>query len=124
MLAGEETIDAFHHQKQIKYTRSCSLKMPKRSELLHPIRYLKRFSGSMMEALRTMSPGRCRKVASSSSSSSSSENGLKGSCAAGAIYIGQHGIIGSDHRAEAIDDCIQFINSSLSLSRSNSISAC
>ncbi|XP_019188350.1 PREDICTED: josephin-like protein [Ipomoea nil] len=123
MLAGEETIDAFHHQKQIKYTRSCSLKIPKRSELLHPIRYLKRFSGSMMEALRTITPGRCRKVASSSSSSS--ESGLKGSCtAAAAIYIGQHGIIGSDHRAEAIDDCIQFINSSLSLSRSNSISAC
>nr|GLL49129.1 josephin-like protein [Ipomoea trifida] len=82
MLGGEETIDAFHHQKQIKYTRSCSLKIPKRSELFHPIRYLKRFNGSMMEALRTMSPGRCRKVASSSSSP---ESGSKGSCAADQI---------------------------------------
>ncbi|VFQ76586.1 unnamed protein product [Cuscuta campestris] len=118
------------------YTRSCSLRTTattaavaanrRPSEILfsHPIRhYLKRFRGSLAEALRVISPGRCRKVGSSPDGEKVGVMGRSCSCK-WAMTSGPRAMGGFDHhRAEAIDDCIRFINSSLSLSRSNSLSS-
>nr|GMD15871.1 josephin-like protein [Ipomoea batatas] len=72
------------------------------------IRYLKLLGGKMVAAFRMMSPKRSRKV-------TSSETTAKPPVPAPAPPALD------SHRAEAIDDCIQFINSS-ALPRSNSVS--
>ncbi|VFQ70960.1 unnamed protein product [Cuscuta campestris] len=98
------------------YTRSWSLRTTataaaanrRRSEILfsHPIRhYLKRFRGSLAEALRVVSPGRCRKVGSSPDGGE--KVGVMGrSCSCKwAVTSGPRAMGGFDHhRAEAIDD--------------------
>ncbi|CAH9074101.1 unnamed protein product [Cuscuta epithymum] len=136
MLRGREQRTEAVFEKQIKFTRNGSLKAPAKrssSQLAHPLRYyLKRFSGSMAEALRMISPVKCRKLDSSSSFSSSSSSsshysskssrqqgmvaGSNYSCTASAPRRNSIGT--DDHRAEAIDDCIKFINASLSRSKS------
>nr|GMC46852.1 josephin-like protein [Ipomoea batatas]GMC83763.1 josephin-like protein [Ipomoea batatas] len=73
------------------------------------IRYLKLLGGKMVAAFRMMSPKRSRKV-------TSSETTAKPPVPAPAPPALD------SHRAEAIHDCIQFINSSSSLPRSNSVS--
>ncbi|XP_010558363.1 PREDICTED: uncharacterized protein LOC104827043 [Tarenaya hassleriana] len=77
-------------------------------------RFLGRLSGRVAETLRFISLGE-RKTTSSSSSSSSCSS----------IYLARSKSLAESesHRAEAIEDCIEFLNSS-SLSRSNSVSAC
>ncbi|CAH9138640.1 unnamed protein product [Cuscuta epithymum] len=137
MLRGrEERIEAVS-EKQIMYTRTGSLKTPaKRAspELAHPFRYyLKRFSGSMADALRIISPVKSRTLDSSTSSSSSSSSFsskhssrssrqqlmMAGSnCPCTFAATRRHSIGTDHHRAEAIDDCIKFIKSTLSRSKS------
>ncbi|CAH9074095.1 unnamed protein product [Cuscuta epithymum] len=140
MLIGREVRIKAVSEKQIMYTRTGSLKMPaKRAspESAHPFRYyLKRFSGSMADALRIISPVKCRKLDSSSSFSSSSSSSsfsskyssrssrqqlmVAGSTNCPCTFAAtRRDSIGTDHhRAEAIDDCIKFIKSTLSRSKS------
>ncbi|KAK4351588.1 hypothetical protein RND71_030901 [Anisodus tanguticus] len=92
-------------------TTSCSFKMPNRSQL-SPIKLFKHLGGKMVAVMKRMSSSSrrsCRKVTNSSERAAISANSTT--------------IPNIDsHRAEAIDDCIQFINSSSSLPRSNSVS--
>ncbi|XP_019178337.1 PREDICTED: uncharacterized protein LOC109173552 [Ipomoea nil] len=83
-------------------TYTCSFKRSSQLSSSSAIRYLKLLGGKMVAALRMMSPKRSRKV-------TSSETTPKPPAL-------------DSHRAEAIHDCIQFINDSSSLPRSNSVS--
>ncbi|ESQ40095.1 hypothetical protein EUTSA_v10014915mg [Eutrema salsugineum] len=97
-----------------------------------PKRLLRRIGASVTKTLRFMSLGRktakakstpfssSRNVSSSSSLSCSSS-----SYSSSSIYLVKSKSVNESesHRAEAIEDCIEFLNSSSSLSRSNSISA-
>ncbi|KAB2098447.1 hypothetical protein ES319_A01G240000v1 [Gossypium barbadense] len=84
-----------------------TLRLVKRS--FSPARLLRRLGDKVVRALRLLSIRRksMRKVSSSNLPRSRS--------LAESI---------DSHRAEAIEDCIEFLNSSSSLSRSNSVSAC
>ncbi|TMW86253.1 hypothetical protein EJD97_021679 [Solanum chilense] len=91
-------------------TTSCSFKMPNRSQL-SPIRIFKQLGGKMVALIKMISSSKrsCRKV------TNSSERATISAKPTAALNI-------DSHRAEAIDDCIQFINLSSSLPRSNSVS--
>ncbi|OIT19441.1 PREDICTED: josephin-like protein [Nicotiana attenuata] len=92
-------------------TTTCSFKMPSRSEL-SPIKLFKHIGGKMAAVVKMMSSKgsrrSCRKVTNSSEKTAISKS----------LVIPNI----DSHRAEAIDDCIQFINMSSSLPRSNSVS--
>lgn len=89
---------------------SCSFKMPNRSQL-SPIKLFKQLGGKMAAVMKMVSSSKrsCRKV------TNSSERAAISAKPTAALNI-------DSHRAEAIDDCIQFINLSSSLPRSNSVS--
>ncbi|KAI3974564.1 hypothetical protein MKX01_020336 [Papaver californicum] len=92
-----------------------------------PMNFLCRLSNKVVRALRMVSLRRrrtSRKVSSSfaSSSSSSSNTGHYNNLARSKSYVNHHHV--DSHHSEAIEDCIQFINSSSSFQRSNSVSAC
>ncbi|KAI3906551.1 hypothetical protein MKW98_009459 [Papaver atlanticum] len=93
-----------------------------------PMNFLCRLSNKVVRALRMVSLRRRRtspKVSSSyppSSSSSSSTNHHYNNLARSRSYVNHHHV--DSHQSEAIEDCIQFINSSSSFQRSNSVSAC
>lgn len=84
---------------------SCGFRLLKRSELSSPVRFLKRLGGKVATALRL---GKRPSPRGSSSSGRSRP------------FVAPI----DTHRTEAIEDCIEFINSSSSsLPRSNSVSA-
>ncbi|XP_026414388.1 josephin-like protein [Papaver somniferum] len=92
-----------------------------------PMNFLCRLSNKVVRALRMVSLRRRRtspKVSSSypSSSSSSSSSNQYNNLARSRSYVNHHHV--DSHQSEAIEDCIQFINSSSSFQRSNSVSAC
>ncbi|KAH0664871.1 hypothetical protein KY285_026077 [Solanum tuberosum] len=91
-------------------TTSCSFKMPNRSQL-SPIKIFKHLGGKMAALIKMVSSSKrsCRKV------TNSPERATISAKPTAALNI-------DSHRAEAIDDCIQFINLSSSLPRSNSVS--
>lgn len=87
----------------------CGIRLPKRSEV-SPVRFFKHLS-------RRMARGLCfpyfKKRHSATVSATVSSSGRS-----------KPSVIPVDsHRSEAIEDCIEFINSSASLPRSNSVSA-
>ncbi|KAK9289872.1 hypothetical protein L1049_008033 [Liquidambar formosana] len=90
-----------------RVARICSFRIPKGSEF-SPARFLWRLGAKVARALRFVSMRRrsSRKVCSSSLARSRS-------------YADPI----DSHRAEAIEDCIEFLNSSSSLPRSNSVPA-
>ncbi|PON44557.1 hypothetical protein TorRG33x02_330510 [Trema orientale] len=78
------------------------------SGFMSPIRLLKHFAGEVARVLCMVSAGtRTRR---------SSASGKKSSSARSKPFVAPL----DSHRMEAIEDCIQFINSSCTLSRSNS----
>ncbi|KAI3873753.1 hypothetical protein MKX03_009838 [Papaver bracteatum] len=91
-----------------------------------PMNFLCRLSNRVVRALRMVSLRRRRtspKVSSSFSTSSSSSNtNHYNNLARSRSYVNHHHV--DSHQSEAIEDCIQFINSSSSFQRSNSVSAC
>lgn len=91
-------------------TTTCSFKMPNRSQL-SPTKIFKHLGGKMAALVKIVSSSKrsCRKVTNSSEKTTISAKPFA------ALNI-------DSHRAEAIDDCIQFINLSSSLPRSNSVS--
>ncbi|KAM3309246.1 hypothetical protein CQW23_13910 [Capsicum baccatum] len=101
---------ATNDAKSTTSTRSCSFKMPNRSQL-SPIKLFKQLGGKMAAVMKVMSSSKrsCRKV------TNSSERAAISAKPTAALNI-------DSHRAEAIDDCIQFINLSSTLPRSNSVS--
>ncbi|GKV05983.1 hypothetical protein SLE2022_105000 [Rubroshorea leprosula] len=80
-----------------------------RSSSFSPARFLMRLGAKMARALRSFSEPR------KSSRKVSSSNLVRSRSLAESI---------DSHRAEAIEDCIEFLNSSSSLSRSNSVTSC
>ncbi|XP_062085143.1 josephin-like protein [Humulus lupulus] len=91
---------------------SNGFQLPKgKSSFLSPIRLLKHFAGEFARVLCMVSG--TRRKSSSSSSSTSRKNS---SSARSKPFVAPL----DSHRMEAIEDCIQFINSSCTLSRSNS----
>ncbi|OVA17653.1 hypothetical protein BVC80_1835g21 [Macleaya cordata] len=101
-----------------------SFRLPsKTSSGFSPMNFLRRLSAKMVRALRMVSSRRRRtspKVSSSSSSNNYSNLERSRSYAA---HHHHHHHVADSHRSEAIEDCIQFINSSSSFQRSNSVSA-
>ncbi|KAG9142008.1 hypothetical protein Leryth_009363 [Lithospermum erythrorhizon] len=84
-------------------TRSCSFRLPKGKQL-YPLKYFKFLGGKMIEAIQVIYRKRNLPRVGSS------ERDAK------------HLVSPVDsYRAEAIDDCIEFINSSASFPRSNSV---
>ncbi|EOY07275.1 hypothetical protein QUC31_011437 [Theobroma cacao] len=83
-----------------------------RSSRFSPARLLRRLGAKVARALRFVS---MRRNSNSHKVSSSSSNLARSRSLAESI---------DSHRAEAIEDCIEFLNSSSSLSRSNSVSTC
>ncbi|GMY25457.1 josephin-like protein [Fagus crenata] len=83
-----------------------SFRLPKDSEF-SPVKFLQRLQAKVVGAIRFMSIRRrpSRKVSSSLPRSHSVSDPM------------------DSHRAEAIEDCIEFLNSSSTLPRSNSVSA-
>lgn len=92
---------------------ACTFRLPTRSSKFQPVKFLRRLGAKLARAMRLMS---MRKQRSSCKVSSSSSAALvrSRSCA--------DPITDNSHRAEAIGDCIEFLNSS-SLPRSNSVSS-
>ncbi|XAR60713.1 Ubiquitinyl hydrolase 1 [Bertholletia excelsa] len=88
--------------------KSCSFRVPTRSQL-SPLRFLKQIGDKIVSALHSMSWS--RRVRRGRSSAAAASSGRSNPSIAPL----------DSHRAEAINDCIQFINSSSSLSRSNSV---
>ncbi|KAL0736792.1 hypothetical protein Bca4012_013002 [Brassica carinata] len=90
-------------------------------------RLLRRIGAGVAKTLRFMSLGRKSSSSSSNTKSTpctSSTSSL--SCSSSSsIYLAKSKSVNESesHRAEAIEDCIEFLHSSSSLSRSNSISA-
>ncbi|KAA8543761.1 hypothetical protein F0562_022062 [Nyssa sinensis] len=85
-------------------TGNCRLRLPKSSEL-SPVRFLKRLGHKVAAALHLGNRKRSSPDVSSAGRSKPFVAPI------------------DSHRAEAIDDCIEFINSSSSLKGSNSASA-
>ncbi|GAB4833960.1 hypothetical protein Ancab_032208 [Ancistrocladus abbreviatus] len=88
-------------------------RMPRSSKSMEAVKVLKQI-GNKLKALRLMQR---RKQRSSCKVSSSATLARSRSCATAADSF-------DSHRAEAIEDCIEFLNSSASLQRSNSVSSC
>ncbi|XP_059647154.1 josephin-like protein [Cornus florida] len=88
-----------------------SFRLP-RSSSFAPVGFLKRIAAKVARALQLVST---RKRSSCKVSSSS----MSSSLARSRSYADQI----DSHRAEAIEDCIEFLNSSSSLQRSNSVSS-
>ncbi|KAK0605208.1 hypothetical protein LWI29_024207 [Acer saccharum] len=86
-------------------TGTCGIRLPKKSEF-SPVRILKHLRSKMAKGICSVS---LRKRSSPTVSSS-------GRSKPSVIPV-------DSHRTEAIEDCIEFINSSSSLPRSNSVSA-
>ncbi|KAI9194251.1 hypothetical protein LWI28_004441 [Acer negundo] len=86
-------------------TGTCGIRLPKKSEF-SPVRLLKHLRSKMAKGICSVS---LRKRSSPTVSSS-------GRSKPSVIPV-------DSHRTEAIEDCIEFINSSSSLPRSNSVSA-
>ncbi|KAG2241467.1 hypothetical protein Bca4012_047227 [Brassica carinata] len=88
-------------------------------------RLLRRIGAGVAKTLRFMSLG--RKTSSntkSTQSTSTSSSSLSWSSSSSIYLVKSKSVNESEsHRAEAIEDCIEFLHSSSSLSRSNSISA-
>ncbi|KAI3678478.1 hypothetical protein L6452_37772 [Arctium lappa] len=84
-----------------KFTGTCRF-LPQRSEL-SPVKYIKHLGDKMMAAVRFI--GARKRTSTKVTSSGTPKQPTVDS-----------------QRAEAIDDCIEFINSSSSLTRSNSVS--
>ncbi|KAE8099249.1 hypothetical protein FH972_017246 [Carpinus fangiana] len=84
-----------------------TFRLPKESELISPVKFLQSLRAKVVTAIRFISMRRrsSRKVSSSLVRSRSVSDPIIDS-----------------HRAEAIEDCIEFLNSSSSLPRSNSAS--
>ncbi|KAF8105113.1 hypothetical protein N665_0163s0083 [Sinapis alba] len=93
-------------------------------------RLLRRIGSGVAKTLRFMSLGKkssSSNTKSTPSTSSTSTSSLSLSCSSSSsIYLVKSKSVNESesHRAEAIEDCIEFLHSSSSLSRSNSISAC
>ncbi|KAM7496468.1 hypothetical protein LguiA_020882 [Lonicera macranthoides] len=86
-----------------RFSGTCRLWLPKRSEL-SPLKYFKHISDKVAAVLRLVSVGASPKDISSSGRAKP--------------FVAPV----DSHRAEAIDDCIKFINTTSSLQRSNSVS--
>ncbi|XP_031102945.1 josephin-like protein [Ipomoea triloba] len=89
-----------------------SFKFPQKSSLFMPARFLKSLGAKMSKAVRLMSSSN-RKRSSRKVSSASSL--VRSRSYAETLVDSQ--------RAEAIEDCIEFLNSSSSLPRSSSVSS-
>lgn len=89
-------------------TGTCGIRLPKKPEF-SPVRLLKHLRGKMAKGLSSVS---LRKRNTGTTPAVSSSGRSK-------PYV----IPVDTHRSEAIEDCIEFINSSSSLPRSNSASA-
>ncbi|KAH7837232.1 hypothetical protein Vadar_011409 [Vaccinium darrowii] len=87
-------------------TTSCRFRIPRRSEL-SPLRLLRRIGDTVAAALRFVSIRRRRRSFPNNACSSGRSNPSIAPLDA--------------YRAEAINDCIEFINKSCSLQRSNSV---
>ncbi|KAI7982453.1 hypothetical protein LOK49_LG15G01271 [Camellia lanceoleosa] len=92
-------------------TRSSRFRVPTRSELSSPVKFLKRLGDKVVAAMNFVSRRQRQRRRRSPSNVSSSSGRSNPSIAP----------LDSHHRAEAISDCIEFINSSSSLQRSNSV---
>ncbi|GMH30048.1 hypothetical protein Nepgr_031891 [Nepenthes gracilis] len=95
-----------------RVTGICGYRLPRSSRSLQPVKLLRRLGAKLAKALSLMSMRKQR----SSCKVSSATLARSRSYAADSI---------DSHRAEAIEDCIEFLNtSSSSLHRSNSVSSC
>ena len=88
------------------FSRNCRFKLPKGSELT--IRYLKNLADKVARALQSVTTRKRQSPKDSSSIGRSNP-----------AFVAPV----DSHRTEAIEDCIEFINSSSSFSRSNSVTA-
>ncbi|KAG2240879.1 hypothetical protein Bca52824_097017 [Brassica carinata] len=87
-------------------------------------RLLRRIGAGVAKTLRFMSLGRKTSSNTKSTQSTSSSSSLSWSSSSSIYLVKSKSVNESEsHRAEAIEDCIEFLHSSSSLSRSNSISA-
>ncbi|KAG2262358.1 hypothetical protein Bca52824_069437 [Brassica carinata] len=89
-------------------------------------RLLRRIGAGVAKTLRFMSLGRKSSSSSNTKSTPSTSSSSSLSCSSSSsIYLAKSKSVNESesHRAEAIEDCIEFLHSSSSLSRSNSISA-
>lgn len=88
-------------------------------------RILRRIGAGVAKTLRFMSLGRKSSSSSSNTKSTPSTSSSLSCSSSSSIYLAKSKSVNESesHRAEAIEDCIEFLHSSSSLSRSNSISA-
>ncbi|CAH8334490.1 unnamed protein product [Eruca vesicaria subsp. sativa] len=87
-------------------------------------RLLRRIGAGVAKTMRFMSLGRKSSSGSSNTTSTPSTSSLSCSSSSSIYLVKSKSVNESEsHRAEAIEDCIEFLHSSSSLSRSNSISA-
>ncbi|KAL2508308.1 josephin-like protein [Forsythia ovata] len=101
MFCKQNSCKKVKDEKRINCIKSCSFRVPNSSSM----KYLRNLGGKMTAVLRKSDKKKgCPKVTSSTSEKSKPSVAPVDS-----------------QRAEAIDDCIEFINSSSSLPRSNSV---
>lgn len=107
----ERAVKVGRNKKRVT-TPLWSFKLPQKSSLFMPARFLKSLGAKMSKAVRLMSSSN-RKRSSRKVSSASSL--VRSRSYAETLVDSQ--------RAEAIEDCIEFLNSSSSLPRSSSVSS-
>lgn len=90
-----------------KCTGTCKFRLPKRPELL-PMRYVQHIGRKVSLLMRFIS---------SRGRGTTKKEGVSSSSGRAKPFVTPI----DSHRAEAIDDCIEFINSSSSLQKSNSV---
>ncbi|KAG2245845.1 hypothetical protein Bca4012_069106 [Brassica carinata] len=116
--ATDEPVFSKHHDRRkvvLIGFLSCGLRSSPAARKL-----MRRIGASFARTLRSMSLGRSKTDKTSSSSLLSSSSASSSS----SIYMMKRSkslAESESHRAEAIEDCIQFLNSSFSLNRSNSV---
>ncbi|XP_023640037.1 josephin-like protein [Capsella rubella] len=98
--------------KNPRCTTSCGLRLPRKTECT-AARLIKHFSCNFVKGLRLVVMRTKKKKRSPP---------LKKASSSGISQSSVISIVNDTHRSEAIEDCIQFINSSTSFTRSSSTS--
>nr|GMD40103.1 josephin-like protein [Ipomoea batatas] len=106
----ERAVKVGRNKKRVT-TPVWSFKLPQKSSLFMPARFLKSLGAKMSKAVRLMSSSNRKR----SSRKVSSASLVRSRSYAETLVDSQ--------RAEAIEDCIEFLNSSSSLPRSSSVSS-
>ncbi|KAL6967651.1 ubiquitinyl hydrolase 1 [Sarracenia purpurea var. burkii] len=116
-----KTSEKWSFSKRYSIDRNCSFRAPRRRSELSVMRFFKRIGDKVAAALHFVSRRRRRRTLSTTTTRSSPPPSAAAFSAGRSKPSTSIAALDNIHRAQAINDCIDFINSSSSLHRSNSV---